>query len=172
MLGINRARERRRGRYSGMTAAKKAEGTKAVTPTVQPQPATAAPVAPVAPSTQDATLDKLKSAWVERKVDLSKLTATPDGKFLIVKVDANWPTIRIGASGGIDLPEIKSYPRAWDAAVEGDKLLAKQVARAQKKSASAPATPKPAVEPEPKQTPASEKAAAHKAIEDRIQQQA
>lgn len=155
--------------------AKKTEATKTATPTVQQQPAAQAPVVPVAPSKQEVTLDKLKSAWAERKVDLSKLTATPDGKFLVVKVDANWPEIVIGASGGIDLPQVKSYAKAFDAAVEGDVLLKKQTERAAKKS-PAPPTPKPATQPEPKErvaeTPASKKAKAHSQIEQRLQSQA
>ena len=111
----------------------------------QPTPTPAAPApAPTPIGKQQQTLDKLIEAWKARGVNVEKMTATPDGKFLNVIVGDGWPLIVIGASGGINLPTIKSYPSAYTAAVDGDKLLAKQVAREQKKAAaSVPAPAKP-----------------------------
>lgn len=168
-----------------MTAAAKKDTSKSevkpeVKPEVQPQPATPAPaVAAVAatPSKQQMTLDNLKQAWTKRGVDLSKMQTKVDGKYLFVIVGDGWPEVRIGTAGGIDLPQIKSYPKAWDAAVEADKLWAKQVARAQKAAAPAPTTTKPAAQPsekkeESKQTPASKKAAEHAQLEKQIESRA
>jgi hypothetical protein len=170
-----------------MTAAKKQEATKPeVKPEVKqevkpepapaPAPATPAPAPAPAPvgTKQQTTLETLKTAWTARKVDLPKLTTKVDGKFLIVTVAEGWPEIRIGNAGGIDLPAIKSYPSAFQAAVEGDKMLAKQNARLQK--TTAPATPKAAAQPEPKkeepkQTPASKKSADHQKLEEKIENQ-
>src|SRR6478752_7254632 len=69
--------------------------------------ATAAAVAPTAsaPNKQEAMFVKLKAAWVARGVDLSNMTATLDGKYLMVEVGDGWPTIQIGSNGGIDLPQ-------------------------------------------------------------------
>jgi len=109
---------------------------------VEPTPAPAA--APVAASKQQITLDKLKVAWAEKGVDLSKLEAKPDGKFLLVTVAAGWPVIQLGPTGGIVLPQIRSYAKAWDAAVDGLAIFEKQNAwDAKKASAAAPATPAP-----------------------------
>src|SRR5581483_4785559 len=132
-----------------MTPSKKQEQQK---PAVQPQAATAhaaEPQAPeVAPSKQEQTLNQLKEAWAKRGVELGKLEVKPDGKFLMVTVATNWPLIKIGPTGGIDLPTIKSYAKAFDAAVNGDQLLKKQQERmAKKQAASAPA---PAAKPDVK----------------------
>jgi hypothetical protein len=104
-----------------------------------------------------------------------------DGKFLLVVVADNWPDIVIGVGGGINLPQIKSYPKAFEAAVEGDVLWKKQQDRLTKAAAPAPAattaaTPKVAVQPEPKKadaptTPAQKKAADHQKVEAQIEQQ-
>ncbi len=94
-----------------------------------------------------------------------------------------WPVVAIGPTGGVNLPQIRSYSKPFDAAMDGKALLEKQTARDQKKqAASAPATPKPqtgkpepakAVTPEaPKETPAAKKAKAHSQIEERLQAQA
>src|SRR5579864_7402035 len=100
-----------------MTAAKKAEAKREVKPEVKqevkPTPAPTAttksePAKPEAVSKQTATLNKLREAWTARGVDLSKMTATQDGKYLFVTVSDNWPKVRIGATGGIELPEIRS----------------------------------------------------------------
>jgi hypothetical protein len=121
------------------------------------------------------TLDKLKEAWTARGVDLSKLTATPDGKFLNVVPAEGWPVIRLGVGGGIDLPEIRSYPKAWDAAVIGDELLKKQISRATKATtptapvAKTPEAPKPE---EKKEVTPKEKKEARDAQIEADQQQA
>jgi hypothetical protein len=142
-----------------------------------PKPAAAvAPTALPAPaSKQTQTIEKLKEAWIARGVDLSKLTITDEGKFKLLVVDAGWPTIQIGASGGIVLPVIKSYPNAFNAALEGDKLLAKQTARDAKKATPAPATAQvippavpPAVPPAAKESPAAKKSKQHEAVEQQL----
>ncbi|GEM_PF-4514093 len=171
-----------------MTAAKKdtskSEVKPAVTPEAQPQPPTpATPVAPAVvapvaatPSKQQTTLETLKQAWTARKVDLSKMTTKMDGKFLIVLVGEGWPEIRIGVGGGIDLPAIKSYPKAFDAAVNGDQLLKKQADRLAKATAPAPATTtKPAVQTSEKkaaETVTAKKAKADAELESKLEQRA
>jgi hypothetical protein len=70
-------------------------------------------------------------------VDLSKMTVKDDGKFKNVVVAEGWPTVRIGASGGITVLELKSYPDAFTAAMEGLERYTKQQAREQKKAAAA-----------------------------------
>lgn len=146
----------------------------AATTPVPPAAVATAPAKPETPMKQMQTLQKLTAAWVERKVDLSKMTATPDGKFLNIVVGEGWPVVRLGATGGIELPEIKSYPKAFDAAVEGDVLLKKQTERAAKKKAATAAPVKKtdeavrptATKPE---SPAVKKQKAHEQIEQRMQ---
>jgi len=120
---------------------------------------------PATPSKQEVTLNKLKAAWQEKKVDLSKLEAKPDGKFLNVIVGAGWPIVRIGAAGGIELPQIRSYAKAFDAAVDGLAIFQKQQARDAKRTA--PAAPAPAVKPEQKkeETPTAKKRRQEQALE-------
>jgi len=160
-------------------------------PEVQPQPAptpapapaptpVAAAVVPTPANKQTATFDKLKAAWAARGIDTTKITIVPDGKFAVVTVGEGWPEIRIGVGGGIDLPAIKSYPKAFEAAVEGDKLLAKQNGRTAK--AATPATPtvvtvKATVVPDQAKaadavTPAQKKKQADAQLEAKLQQQA
>ena len=93
-----------------------------------------------APSKQQLILANLKAAWEARNVDLAKLEVIPDGKFLMVMVGPNWPLVKIGPTGGIDLPQIRSYAKAFDAAVNGDVLLKKQSDRMAKKAATSTAT--------------------------------
>ena len=157
-------------------APKQPEAPKPQQPTAPtPAPATTVAAAPAQPSKQTQTLDNLKAAWTKRGVDLSKMQTVNDGKFLLVVVADNWPDIVIGVGGGIDLPQIKSYPKAFDAAIIGDQLLAKQNARLAKLAAPAPATkPKAAVQPEAKkaETPAAKKQAQHEQIEKAIENHA
>lgn len=139
-----------------MTAAAKKSGSK---PAVQPQPVAQpaaeqakpepapAPVAAtqtVTPSKQDAVLAQLREAWAARGVDLSHLETRTEGKTLIVKVGEAWPLVHIGFAGGLEIPEIRSYQKAMDAAVIGDELLKKQTERDAKRTngTTAPA-PKP-----------------------------
>lgn len=156
--------------------------TQATTPTAeQPkpavQPATPAVATTLGASKQQATFDKLKAAWAEKKVDLSKMTATPDGKFLNVVVAEGWPTVRIGNSGGITVMELRSYASAFDAAVDGLALYQKQQGRDSKKSAlPAPAAAAPAPAPaaaapklEEKATPTQRKKKQDAAVEAQLQ---
>jgi len=108
-------------------------------------PAVAAPAAaPAQASKQQVTLDKLKEAWTAKGVDLSKLEAKPDGKFLLVTVAPGWPIIQLGPTGGIVLPQIRSYAKAWDAAIDGLAVFQKQQARDQKKATATAPGPKAA----------------------------
>lgn len=138
----------------------------------KPEATAAAPSVPA--NKQTATFDKLKEAWTAKGVDLSKMTATPDGKYLDVVVAEGWPLIMIGASGGITLPEIRSYPRAFEAAIDGLALYQKQQARDAKKSQGQPAAPTPAVAAPvtlraAKETPTAKKGKAHEQIEQQLQ---
>jgi hypothetical protein len=117
---------------------------------VNEQPKPPATPAPAAPSKQDATLAKLKEGWTAKGVNLSKLTVKDEGKFKNVIVAEGWPTVRIGASGGLAVLELKSYPDAFTAAMEGLERYTKQQARETKK-ATAPAAP--AVKAEEKKKP-------------------
>ena len=165
--------------------AKKSQGQSAA-PEVQPQPAAEAkqpvaeqpkPTTPAPPSKQTQTIEKLTVAFREqRQIEVKPEMLTQDGKYINLLIGKDWPIIQIGASGGIVLPVIKSYPKAFEAAIESDKLLAKQNARDQKKAAaSAPAPPaaaQPAPAPAPaaaKETPTAKKGKAHQQIEQQLQ---
>lgn len=130
---------------------------KAVNPkptTEQPKqeaaPAQQAPPAPPStqPSKQEQTIEKLRDAWTAKGVDLSKMAIKDDGKFKLLIVADNWPTISIGPTGGISVLELRSYAKAFDAAIEGLALYQKQQSRDAKKTA-APAQPAPAPNPTP-----------------------
>lgn len=92
-----------------------------------------------------------------------------DGKLLVIVDLPNFPTISIGKQGGVDMPEIRSYPQvkggltAMDAAVKGDEHLARQNAGRTRRVAAqaAPAQEAPANQEAPAQeTPATEEQAA------------
>jgi hypothetical protein len=144
----------------------------AVAPAPAPAPAAVVAAAPVpaTPSKQEATITKLKEAWIERKVDLSKMTITDDGKYVLLIVDAGWPTVQIGNSGGITVLELKSYPVAFDAAVDGLARYTKQREREAKKvTAPAPTAPTPAPAPAVKETPTQRKQKQGAAVEAQLQ---
>jgi len=131
-----------------MTPPKKTEPTKAVTS--QPQlatPAVATEQKPATPTKQQQTMTKLIAAWTDRGIEVSKLERKIDGKFMLLQLP-NFPVVRIGSNGGIDLPTIKSYAKAFDAAVNGDQLLKKQQERETKKTAAS--VPAAAAKPEEK----------------------
>jgi hypothetical protein len=113
----------------------------------QPKPAPATPAAaatPTQPSKQTQTIEKLKEGWTAKGVSLDKLTVKDDGKFKLVIVAEGWPTVQVGPTGGITVTELKSYAKAFDAAMDGLALYEKQQARDQKKvqaTATAPAPP-------------------------------
>jgi uncharacterized coiled-coil protein SlyX len=147
-------------------------------PATQPQPAPAAPApaptpaaatvaapTPAQPSKQEATIAKLKDAWIERKVDLSKMQVKQDGKFVLITVADGWPVVQIGASGGIVLPEIRSYPKAFDAAVDGLAVYTKQKERDAKKATTVAVAPTPTPAQPKAETPAAKKAKAHAQLE-------
>jgi hypothetical protein len=108
--------------------------------------ATTAPAtpAPTQPSKQMQTIEKLKEGWKARGVSLDKLTVKDDGKFKLVVVAEGWPTVQIGPTGGITVTELKSYAKAFDAAMDGLALYQKQQAREQKKATTAAPAPKAA----------------------------
>jgi hypothetical protein len=113
-------------------------------PDVKATPAPAPTVAAPQASKQQATLDKLKAAWTEEKVDLSKMSVTMDGKFMLIVVAEGWPIVQLGPTGGIVLPQIRSYAKAWDAAMDGKAVFEKQQARDQKKATATAPAPKAA----------------------------
>jgi hypothetical protein len=128
-----------------------------VTPAVAP----AAETKPATPSKAQMTLMRLSVELAKRDVKVEPSMLKMDGKFLVLQIGDAWPRIQIGPGGGIDLPQIKSYPRAFEAAVEGDKLLAKQNAKGQPKPATAAAA-----QPEPKKEEVAETPAQRKQRED------
>ena len=140
-----------------------------------PKPATPAPAAPAAaaqPTKQEQTIAKLLEGWRAKGVDLSKLHDKQDGKYRLLVVGEGWPTVQVGASGGITVLELRSYPDAFTAAMEGLDWFNKQKARDAKKvaAASAPAPAAPAPAPQP--TPAAKKRKQHEAVEQQLQAQA
>jgi hypothetical protein len=188
-----KARTGRTGRiYEMMTAAKKQDAQPpkpAVPQTPAPPPATPTTEAPTAPapaaavattlgaSKQQMSLAKLKEGWTAKNIDLSKLQAKVDGKYLNVQVDETWPLITIGPGGGINIPAIKSYTSPFDAAMDAKTLLAKQVARDAKPAA--PVVVKVVANVVPDQakageavTPAQKKKQADAALEQKLQAQA
>jgi hypothetical protein len=135
---------------------------KPIAPTPQPQPA----------SKQSTTVTKLKATWLERKVNLDQLNERQDGKFVLLQPTPEWPVIRVGPTGGIELPQIRSYAKAWDAALDGMAIWQRQQARDQKKATATatsastqtakPQLPAQAVKPE---TPTQKKARKDAALE-------
>lgn len=143
---------------------------------VQPQPTTPkpAPTTPIAkstepaPSKQQQTIAKLKAGWTEKGVGLKELVEKPDGKFIYLQPTTAWPMIRVGPTGGVDLPQLKSYPKAWDAAMDGLALYQKQLAREAKKAAAtapAPAAPAKSATPPQATTTTARKQKQHEAVE-------
>lgn len=150
----------------------KKEVTQPVAEAVSPMPPAATPK-PEVVSKQQQMIEKLKLAWQERGVDLKAMTTKQDGKFIIVNAGPEWPDVAVGPTGGISLPQIRSYAKAWDAAVDGLAVWQKQQARDTKKAAQAvPAKPvATAAQPEatkeetPKPTPAAKKQKQHAELE-------
>lgn len=125
---------------------------KSTKPAATPAPAAVA-AAPAQPSKQAQAIEKLTVALREqRQIEVKPEMLVQDGKYINLLISTEWPIIQIGASGGIVLPAIKSYPKAFQAALEGDKLLAKQNERDAKKTAT------------PAQTAPAPKAAAPEAV--------
>jgi 2-keto-3-deoxy-6-phosphogluconate aldolase len=67
-----------------------------------------------------------------------------DGKFKLVVVAEGWPTVQIGPTGGITVTELKSYAKAFDAAMDGLALYTKQKARETRKATATAPAPKAA----------------------------
>ncbi len=133
-----------------------------------PKPAATTLPAPASKQTQ--TIEKLKEGWQAKGVDLSKLAIKDDGKFKLLIVAEGWPTVQVGPTGGITVVELKSYPKAFDAAMDGLVLYAKQTAREQKKSAGSVTAPQtPAAPAQVKPTPTARKAKADAAVEQQLQ---
>lgn len=122
--------------------APKPETPKAPTPTTPPQPPSA--------NKQRGTVARLKAAWTEKGVDLSKLEEKVDGKYILLRLP-NFPECKVGPSGGLEVA-LPSYPIAFEAALNGDTLLAKLQARHAKKQ-SAPTPPAQAAKPQPPASP-------------------
>jgi hypothetical protein len=117
-------------------------------------PATATP-ATQAVSKQQLTIMRLTVALREqRQIEVKPEMLKQDGKFIMINIGATWPVFRIGANGGIVLPDIRSYKEGMDTWVKADELLARQNARDSKKQAAAapPATQKAPAEEKQLQT--------------------
>jgi hypothetical protein len=112
----------------------------------QPKPTgTAVPATQPAVDKQQLAIMQLSVALrQQRQIEVKPDMLKQDGKYINLVVGKEWPTIRIGNSGGITVMELKSYAKAFDAAVNGDTLYAKQKGREQKKVAASapPAAPK------------------------------
>jgi hypothetical protein len=134
-MGQNKAQKEAAARAK--TAAKQTADVPVEQPKAEPkaQPVTA-PATPAPANKQTQTIEKLKEGWTAKGVDLSKLTIKDDGKFKLLVVGEGWPTVRLGSTGGITVVELKSYTRAFDAAMDGLALYQKQQQREQKKAAT------------------------------------
>jgi len=145
-MGQNKAQKAATARAKKTTAAVEPA---AVAEQPKPEVKATAPATPAQPSKQQTTIEKLTVALREqRQIEVVASMLTQDGKYINLLIGKEWPVIQIGASGGIVLPQIKSYPKAFEAALQGDKLLTRQNERqAKKATATAPAQPKaPAAE--------------------------
>ncbi len=154
-MGQNKAQKKAAERTKKATASEVQPQPEAKQPEAQPaaepKPAPATPAVATAapqPSKQMQTIEKLKDGWSAKGINLDKLTVKDDGKFKLLIVDAGWPTVQVGASGGITVLELKSYSKAFDASMDGLALYDKQKAREQKKTVAptAPAAKAPAAE--------------------------
>ena len=146
-MGMNKAQKQAAQRAKKTTAQEVQPAAEQPKPEAEQKPAATsvpAAAAPAQPSKQMQTIEKLKEGWTAKGVNLDKLTVKDDEKFKLVVVADGWPTVQIGPTGGISLPAIKSYPKAFEAALEGDKLLAKQNAREAKKATATAPAPKAA----------------------------
>jgi hypothetical protein len=146
-MGKNNQQRQAEGRAKAVSPKPAIEQPKQEPTAALAQPAQATTPA-AQPNKQEQTIAKLRDAWVAKGVDLSNLAIKDDGKFKLVVVADNWPTISIGPTGGISVLELRSYASAFDAAVNGLDLYTKQKARDAKKSAPAAATA-PAPNPAP-----------------------
>jgi hypothetical protein len=120
---------------------------------------------PTPVSKQQVTLAKLKTAWQEKGINISKIAEKQDGRYLLVTVADGWPEIKIGPSGGGEIPLLKSYPKFFDACLIANELYAKQTAREARKAAAAVK-----LEPSEKQevkppTPSAKKTKQHEQLE-------
>jgi hypothetical protein len=113
------------------------------------------------PTTQPAVVSKQQLSVMrltvalreQRQIEVKPEMLKQDGKFILINIGPTWPVFRIGANGGIVLPDIRSYKEGMDTWVKADELLARQNARDSKKQAAAapPAQKAPAAETAPKQ---------------------
>jgi len=150
-----------------------AAAPKAAQPVAEaPKPAAPTAAAPAQPSKQEQTIARLLEGWRAKGVDLSKLQDKQDGKYRLLVVGEGWPTVQVGASGGITVLELKSYPDGFTAAMEGLDRFNKQKARDAKRAAVAQAPVPAPAQPAPQPTPATRKKAAHEAREAELQAQA
>jgi hypothetical protein len=134
-----------------------AAAPKAAQPAATEAPKPPAPAAAAQPSKQEATIQKLKDGWAAKGIGLSQLAIKDDGKFKVLHVTPEWPSVQVGASGGITVLELRSYTDAFTAAMEGLDRFNKQKARDAKKSVPA-AAPAPAPTPaKPESTTAKKK---------------
>jgi hypothetical protein len=133
-----------------------------------PKPETPTPAPPPVVTKQQATVAKLKAAWKEKGIKLDQLSERQDGKYTLLQPTSEWPVIRIGPTGGVELPAIRSYAKAWDAAVDGLAVWTKQQQRDHKKATQAatpaPAKPQPAPAAKP-ESPAVRKQKEHNKLE-------
>jgi hypothetical protein len=137
------------------------ETPKSATPAPQPAPPTPAV------SKQDATIAKLKEGWKSKGIDLSKLEVRDDGKFKVLHITPEWPSIQIGPTGGLVVLELRSYPDAFTAAMEGLERYKKQQVRDHKKVA--PTAPAASTQAPKAETPTQKKKRQDAAVEKQLE---
>lgn len=146
-MGMNKAQKQAAQRAKKTTAQEVQPAAEQPKPEAEQKPAATsvpAAAAPAQPSKQMQTIEKLKEGWTAKGVNLDKLTVKDDGKFKLVVVADGWPTVQIGPTGGISLPQIRSYAKAFDAAIDGLAVFEKQNAREAKKATATAPAPKAA----------------------------
>ena len=86
---------------------------------------------------QQVTINNITAAFASERPELNGSTpqfeTVLEGGNVFLVAD-NWPTIKLGRDGGIDIPDLRSFSDALHAAVHADELVAKQVARDKKKA--------------------------------------
>jgi hypothetical protein len=131
--------------YDAKTAAIGAEQPieqTAATPAPVPASVPAVAVAVAVPATQAVSKQQLSIMKLvvalreQRQIEVKPEQLKADGKYILVLLGEAWPTIRIGTNGGVSLPEIASYKEGMSTWVTADALLAKKLARQEKKAAT------------------------------------
>lgn len=112
---------------------------------------TATPTKPSISPKQQVSINNIVAGLLAKHGDgAPNLETIIEGSNVFLVAD-NWPTIKLGRDGGIDVPDLRSFADPLEAAINASELVAKQKANDLKKAqaktaapaqtAQAPATP-------------------------------